>query len=294
MLLYPSGVNRFLREANTFKTASSQSDIKATMAQLQAAQPAQRVGAFTERQLVAFCNQAVRGGPAAPNTVKTRRTQVRAFFSWAAYAGLIPSDPSANLRFTVRPASNNVRQGLWLTEQQMASVLQACPDPECPAGRREQLILLSGFTIGLRLTEISTALRRSNISPDGTTLSFVGKGQKLAQLGLPQQLAHVIRETASPNDVLIPRIYPGGVNWTKPLGIAAIRKIVQKAGGRVGFDLDPHDMRRTFAGMLEQKGLNVQDICRLMRHKSIATTERYLEQNPARVTALGQGLSFDL
>ena len=45
-------------------------------------------------------------------------------------------------------------------------------------------------------------------------------------------------------------------------------------------NLSAHDMRRTFAGLLEDSGVELRVIQSLMRHSSIAQTISYLDKHP--------------
>jgi integrase len=83
------------------------------------------------------------------------------------------------------------------------------------------------------------------------------------------------------------------VDWDLPLGDDGIYVAVRKAGERCELSLAPHDMRRSFAGILEDDGIPVTDIQRAMRHTNVGITSGYLEQNPRRAAAVTKGLTID-
>ena len=44
----------------------------------------------------------------------------------------------------------------------------------------------------------------------------------------------------------------------------------------------PHDLRRSVAGALQEAGVSIENISRLLRHSNVAVTERYLSRLPQR------------
>jgi integrase/recombinase XerC len=298
MLLYPSATLKYLRESGRRTTESSQRGMRSVLSLLQSFYPTTQVHAFTEDQLRRFCLATSRAEVPAPGTTLNRRTCVMSFYAWAHYTGMVPTNPAANLKFTVNPPNQGVRQHLWLNEQQVADVIRACP--ETLRGFRDKVVLSVGFMTGLRCHEI-TGLRWSNFSPDLVSVSVLGKGRKLMTIGLPPQLSATLlawKQTAE-SDVVVPPLGTGFARetlvWSRSLGLQGIRTLTADAGRRAGFpELEPHDMRRSFAGILEAKGVAIQDISKLLRHANIGTTQRYLEKNPAKLVALGNGLEFNL
>ena len=54
------------------------------------------------------------------------------------------------------------------------------------------------------------------------------------------------------------------------------------AGGRAAGlgEVAPHDLRRSVAGALQESGVSIDKISRLLRHANVAVTERYLSKLP--------------
>jgi len=61
-----------------------------------------------------------------------------------------------------------------------------------------------------------------------------------------------------------------------PMDCRSISEIVRKTSRAVGTQIAPHDMRRTAALIALKKGMPLKQIQVMLRHKSVATTERYL------------------
>jgi integrase/recombinase XerD len=301
MKLYPEAFNLYAERSGRLRTKASRASFRSVLSQLQSRYPNHRVDQFTPRILTEFCLQP----GLAPNSIKHRRTILRSFFDWAEYQGLVKSSPAGSLRYSVVPGNHTVRASRWLTEAQVVEAIKACPTDL--QGQRDRLILLFGFLMGLRIHEIA-GLRWSDLSSDYATLQVTGKGQKLAQMGVPPQLQEALQawRHVAPADAVA--ILPGmkeifssdwtgrsrNVDWTKPMGITGIRQAVLRAGERVGIPFRPHDMRRTLGGILEAKDVQLPDIQRALRHSNVGTTSVYLDKNPAKAAAVTGGLTIGL
>jgi integrase/recombinase XerD len=295
MKLYPEAVTKFL-DSGICRTVPSRNSYRQTLRSLQDRFPGTRLEEFTADQLADFC----RMNTPAPNTVRRRRAMLMGFFDWAAWKGLVPTSPAAGLKYEVRITGGGVTAHNWLTEPEVAAVLRACPDDL--TGRRDRILLMFGFFLGLRVSDLA-GLEWSQLSPDMGRVTFFGKGNKLAQLGVPPQLRAELhawrREAPLGAKAVLPHLAPGfgpvQPDWGRRLLASRITRLVKEAGDRVGVtNLCPHDLRRTFAGLLEAQGMPIADISRLLRHSNIGTTSTYLEKNPHRTAALADTFTIAL
>ncbi len=299
MKLYPDVFNLYAAESGRLRTKASKDGYKAVCRQLQKQFPDTHVGQFTPQMLTDFC---VGNGRYAPNTMGIRKTVLQGVFGWAEWKQLIKTNPASSLKYTVPSGKQQVRPGRWLEESTMGDVLRQCGDDL--VGRRDRLVLLLGFLMGLRRFELAD-LRWSNFSWGYKTVQIVGKGGKVATLGVPPQVIAALtdwrQEVPEGCDTVLPVIMVLGFNghetqvfWDKPLKRDGIARIVSKAARRAGLDhLAPHDMRRSFAGLLEDRGKAVTDIQRAMRHSNVGVTSVYLDKNPRKTVAVTEGLSID-
>lgn len=292
MKLWPDAARLFL-ESGILTTPESKRCYRQTLQALQRRHPKLHVHDFTQQHLTQYCLEP----GLAPNTRRGRRTQLRGFFSWAAYAGLITSDPSATLRHSVKIRGGGVKRHTWMDAAQIRRLIQSCDSSI--TGRRIRIVLLIGVMLGLRRAEISK-LRWSDFDDGLSSITLVGKGSKLATLGVPPQLREALEDwrRAAPGDAVfvVPQISRDltEIDWRHSLKPDSLGRIIIRHGRAVGMPIRPHDLRRTFAGLLDEQGMKVTDIQAMLRHSNLGTTSTYLEQNPRRITKLAEGLSIDL
>jgi len=296
--LYPDLFKEFAATSGRLRTRASYEGFQCITRMLQNAHPRQTVGQFTAHQLTEFCLQP----GLAPASIRQRRSVLMSVFAWAEWKGHVKTNPAGSLKYSVVPGKHSVRPGNWLEESTMGQILRACGDTD--RGRRDRLILLFGFMMGLRKHEIEK-VRWSMFTPDLRQLNLIGKGQKMATMGVPAQLAEQLaewRRLAPPGcDTVIPSYQilnlphkTEAIDWSKPLRRTGIARAVTAAANRCGLEnIAPHDMRRSFANLLESRGMPVTDIQRAMRHDSVGTTSAYLDKNPRKTVAVTEGLTID-
>jgi len=282
----PSSVRAFMREAQTLHDTIGAG---ANLADV------------TPELLTEWC---MRNHP-APNTVKKRRGLIRGFFGWCAYKGYVDIDPSAGLGYSVQPGRGPVKTHTWLTKVDAVRLMRSLPDTA--RGDRDRLIVMLGALCGLRANEMCN-LRWEHLAADFTSFECVGKGNKLATLGVPRELRTALVDWSGRRDPGALAVLPTmryrwdpdvhanvvHIDWSRPLEYAGVYDAIRRAGDACGMRLRPHDLRRTFAGILESDGVPVTDIQRAMRHSSVGTTSKYLESNPRRAVEATAGLELGL
>lgn len=303
MKLYPDATREYLRDnASSLRSPRTIATYRIYLDLLQRAFPHKSVARFCEADLVAFCN----GNDLAPGTVRQRRKIVMQFFDWATWRGLVRTNPALGLKRIVRPPTKGVRRRIWLSAPQALALIEACDDGTL-LGERDAVLLSLGFLTGLRVHEISN-LRWRDADLDLRTIRVLGKGEKEAVLGMSNQLALSLKrwkEAATldlghePRDEhVIPALHSHWeskrnrsvmINWQQGLKRQAIARSIQRRAALAGVEpCAPHDMRRTYAGLLQQRGHPIEDISKALRHSNIATTQRYLEDNPFRAVSMMQ------
>ena len=244
---------------------------------------------ITEDHLVAYC--AAPGVSSA--TTVNRRTRVSGLFGWAYFRRHTSEDVSANLRRVIRVKPKPVVKNHWLTEAEVTRVFDSI-DIRSDMGLRDLLICRLGFTCGLRRTEI-THLTWDQVDENKAEVFFTGKGRKTASVWLnePTRLLLVEWRARHPEvahasgDCPVLCKFRNQVRadgrlglvtlWGQPLLDRSLGDVVRRVSVQAGVPFRPHDMRRSFAGILQDRGVPIEDISAALRHSNIGTTQRYLD-----------------
>jgi integrase/recombinase XerC len=258
----------------------------------------------TEAMLVDYLTTDETGEPTrrAPSTLRRQRATLRSFWRWANRNGYVAHDPSLNLDL-VQLGTGERRPGRWLTADDALRLLDACEDGS-ERGVRDHALVAVALLTGLRRAELA-ALPWRAVDLTQRRLSVRGKGSKHAVIGLPEQAAaavHRWRETAisvrgrkpGPNDPVFPTGQcHGGLHgsemaydfdWSRALSKWGVRAIIARRADDAGLGaVATHDLRRSFAGFLEERGVDLGGIQAALRHASPDVTQRcYLERSPRR------------
>ena len=312
--LHPTVAKRFFEENKaSIRSENTRADWDYTLKQVQSRHPDFRIEQFTKEVLKAYLTDgadARSGKPWAGGTIAKKRTTLQSLFGWAAEVGLIKADPSSYLKRSVRVSTEGVREHQWLTELQIETIFGALPDSL--RGQRDAVVLGLGFYAGLREAEMAH-LNWRDVRSDHL-LVVEGKGGKTEQAHLGRRMAEILGEWRKQYaiglgaiplaDPVLCRYRTFGGNavpgaqqqvpiWGHGLGTKGVYDIVRARAAEAGFPgLAPHDLRRSFAGVLQNKGVAVEKISQALRHSNVATTSIYLSKNPSAVREALRDIDF--
>jgi integrase len=183
---------------------------------------------------------------------------------------------------------------LWLSQAQVRQLSDTCGNDI--VGRRDRVVLGLQAAAGLRRDEVCN-LRFEDLQrrPDGPWLNVRGKGAKDRPVDVSERLDQVIEEwKAMIGDqgyiarALGPNREPGD-----RLSGQAVFDIVARRGAQINKPkLQPHDLRRTYAELLDRAGVPLQVISQRLGHANIQTTVRYLNKDLALQTRVSDFISF--
>ncbi|MFZ1400048.1 MAG: site-specific integrase [Candidatus Promineifilaceae bacterium] len=168
----------------------------------------------------------------------------------------------------------------WLNLAEVRSLLTSLTDETTIKGKRDRVVLGLLVGAGLRRDELA-GLTWDQVKQQGdrTVLSITGKGKKRRVVPIHDKLVTLLDEWAE----LVGRTGCIALSVTKSgeLGESisgqAILDIVDAYGQDLGKEkLRPHDLRRTYARIGYDAGIDIGQISKLLGHASIATTQRYL------------------
>lgn len=171
---------------------------------------------------------------------------------------------------------------IWLSQAQVKALMVACEDGI--VGLRDWVVMGLLVGAGLRREELATLrfddLKELPTRKNGmrTVINVHGKGAKDRVIPISKVLAGKIREwQAICGDGLIARSLGRKCELGSSLSAIGEFNIVRKRGKMIGVDeLDPHDLRRTYAQLGYEAGVPLTQISKLLGHESVSTTQRYL------------------
>jgi integrase/recombinase XerD len=185
--------------------------------------------------------------------------------------------PGAQTRYSMRSDINQLYRFLerrGIAEHNPAALVEAprlprrAASPVTTVGATRLAVMLAAYA-GLRVSEIA-ALRGEDIDlANGMLMVRNGKGGKDDPVPLAPALADEL--------ALWPR---SGHLFTARSG-AAIAARIRAAYRRLGIMARPHDLRHSFGTEAARTSGDLRAVQRLMRHRSIATTERYVDYWPS-------------
>jgi site-specific recombinase XerD len=213
---------------------------------------------------------------------------IRSLGEWCLAHGIIESNPGASL---TGPGSYR-REIKVLTVAEVSRLFwgdQPGKLPGDPREMRDRVLLGVAYVAGLRASEIGP-LEAEGVTWHEATQTFsilVRHGKRSGQdvrLPLDRPVSRMLGVwlTARP---------PGRFLWGRALTRGAIRKILhrrceEEGIAAAGRRLSPHVLRHSLATHLLDAGMDIREVQMFLRHRSIATTERYLHVNVDRMGAL--------
>jgi integrase/recombinase XerD len=202
-----------------------------------------------------------------------------------------------NTTFGVRAMS----QARVLTERELRKVLSYCSNQ--PHATRNRAMLLCTHMAGMRVGEVAALRICDVLGADGAVLDEIAlaasqtKGNNsrtvLVPKKLQEELTEYLQERFGLKDLLAVTLtdtqralFPTQKNPKRGFTANTLCQLfhkIYKDARMTG--ATSHSGRRTFITKLADKGVGVRVLMALAGHKSIATTQRYIELNPTVMKA---------
>ena len=139
---------------------------------------------------------------------------------------------------------------------------------------QEKLIIIMLYTLGLRISELSS-LELNDITDEWVRV--LGKGNKQRDLPLISSTKKILDEYLG---VFVLKKFLFEKNGEK-LSENSLRYIVNKVFRKVGIKVTPHQLRHSYATSLLNSGAPIVDVSELLGHSSMATTQIYTKLGSA-------------
>lgn len=183
----------------------------------------------------------------------------------------------------------------WLTLAEVQAVQAELERARTQTMRaRNRVLFLLLATLGLRRAEAEGLTWADWVSRGGREqLRVRGKRSTVAWVDVPPVLSQALqvwRELLLPDaeerTPILRRVWKSGKVDAQGMGADAIYRVIRAAGLAAGVGvISPHDLRHTVAELLDQAGVPIEQVSRLLRHSSVEMTRRY--QNTARGAEAG-------
>ncbi|MBI5930189.1 MAG: site-specific integrase [Chloroflexi bacterium] len=191
-------------------------------------------------------------------------------------------------------AETGQRQGRWLSVEQVKLLMQGAEDIATTNIQRARnaVIIRLLCVMALRREELTEIRWKDLHTQAGRPVLLIhGKGSKSALVDIPNVVLKSVQrwapymsedgELPSPERYLLCGFYKSGRPRPGGLTADAIWRVVKDSARHAGLgNVAPHDLRRSVAGNLEQSGVPIETISRLLRHSNIAITQQYLSKLP--------------
>jgi site-specific recombinase XerD len=191
-----------------------------------------------------------------------------------------------NVTSTTLPAGRDISMGEMIAlAHACTSDLNATGQPTI-AGIRDAAIIGILYTCGLRRSEVAT-LELKNFEADSGKLSIIGgKGRKdrtvYVSNGASQALGDWLAIRGDEPGALFMPVNKSDKIQHRPITNQAIYNILIKRGMEANVkDFAAHDFRRTFAGDMLDRGVDIVTVQKIMGHADPKTTSRY-DRRPER------------
>lgn len=205
-------------------------------------------------------------------TLENTRVQISAFFSWLLEEELINKNPCRS----ITPIKYTKEVKLPFSTVEIDAIRSACKT------KKERAIVEFLLSSGVRVSELC-AIRISDVNFD--TLAVVvreGKGSKQRTVYINDLTSKHLIEYLSKRNVTGDYLFYNKAK--QPLNPGGVRHILKTIEERAGIaNVHPHRFRRTFATGLANRGMEIQEIGKLLGHSNLNTTLTYVYTSDEKV-----------
>ena len=208
------------------------------------------------------------------STLETTRANLSAFFQWLTVEEIIPKNPIASIKPIKFP--DEIREAF--SDVELDALRGACRTT------KERALIEMLVSTGVRVSEL-TSMEVRDINLETLAVHVIhGKGSKERMTyTTPVSAKHMINYLKSRKEDGPMLFYNKNHDPIAPNGI---RFILNELAKRAGVsDVHPHRFRRTFATNLAKRGMDIQEIQRLLGHSNINTTMIYVRTDDTKVQA---------
>ncbi len=207
-------------------------------------------------------------------SINRRLSSLRSFFRFALMRGLVGTDPA----HLVRGPKKGKPLPQYLHSQEMDRLLDDYQWEDSFSDLRERTIILTFYSVGLRLSEL-TQLDDSSIDFSLGQLKVLGKRNKERIVPFGQELFEALSLYIARRDKEIP-LHDGALFVSdngRRMKTFQVRNLVRRSLSKVTSmkKRSPHVLRHSFATAMLNNSADLESIRTLLGHESVATTKIY-------------------
>jgi integrase/recombinase XerC len=220
----------------------------------------------------------------ARSSISRRLATLRSFYRFCQRQGYTDKNPAKPLR---NPRKQRTLPHFLSTDE--VGKLISAPNTDTPLGKRDQAILETIYSAGLRVSEL-VGINDSDLHLDEGLIRVRGKGRKerFAPMGsfavgaIDSWLNARVLAKDAPKKAAAPVF----VNrFGHRITTRSIGRMLEKYIKLVGLDsrTSPHTLRHSFATHLLDRGAEIRSVQELLGHKSLVTTQIYTHLTTANL-----------
>ncbi len=230
-----------------------------------------------------------------PSTLRLYLIVLKRIAEEAMHLDLMSMKDYASIKRIKAPTGSRVQSGRVLNDYEIDLLLDTCSARSFHDLRDCAMLGLMLFA-GLRRKEV-VSLKLADIDWSRKQICVIGKRNKERILPLKDNLLkmlarYVLHVRGELEGALFCRITKDNRIINIPLSARSVYAVVAKRARLADIgNLEPHDLRRTFATTLDRNQVSLKLIKELLGHSSINTTETYIYTDLTQLADALQGLS---
>ena len=208
-------------------------------------------------------------------TMARKLATLRSFFKFCNRRSMTANNPM----ITIRTPKQEKRLPKFMTEEQMAKLLQTPRDTDI-LGARDKAMLESMYSTGIRVSEL-VGLNLEDIDFAGSIIRVRGKGRKERLAPMGHTAIAAIQKYVAMRGGIVKDAPPSGPLFVNKhgqrLSTRSVRRKLDKYLIEAGLDPDisPHTLRHSFATHMLNHGADLRSVQELLGHQSLSTTQIY-------------------
>ena len=198
-------------------------------------------------------------------TLENTRANLSAFFQWLHQEDLIPKNPCSN----ISPIKYTDKVRLPFSSVEIDALRFACKN------EKERAIIELLLSSGVRVSEL-TGMKVQDIDFQKMSVHVTNRKGSKERTTFMNDLARKHLQTYLSERGIFGEYLFYNKQGT-PLNPGGVRHLLNEIGKRATVDnVHPHRFRRTFASGMADRGMNIQEIRKLLGHTNINTTLEYV------------------